>query len=87
MDAVDLVRSPLSSLRGGKAQTRKADRHATRTQQYYLHAPDRETPFEETLAAIDAEYRAGKFKRFGISNVRCFPPPLPPCPSPSFAPR
>lgn len=39
--------------------------------QYYLHAPDRETPFAETLKAIDAEYRAGKFKRFGISNVRC----------------
>ncbi|CDZ96222.1 AKR7 [Phaffia rhodozyma] len=35
---------------------------------YYLHAPDRETPFENTLAGIDEEYKAGKFARFGLSN-------------------
>ena len=34
----------------------------------YLHAPDRLTPFEETCRAMDAEYRKGKFARFGISN-------------------
>lgn len=34
----------------------------------YLHAPDRHTPFEETCRAMDAEYRKGKFARFGISN-------------------
>ncbi|OGM47160.1 hypothetical protein ABOM_003998 [Aspergillus bombycis] len=34
----------------------------------YLHAPDRATPFEETCRAIDAEYRARKFARFGLSN-------------------
>ncbi|KAF5863289.1 hypothetical protein ETB97_010411 [Aspergillus alliaceus] len=34
----------------------------------YLHTPDRATPFEETCRAIDAEYRAGKFARFGLSN-------------------
>ncbi|KAE8137815.1 NADP-dependent oxidoreductase domain-containing protein [Aspergillus pseudotamarii] len=34
----------------------------------YLHAPDRATPFEETCRAIDAEYRVGKFARFGLSN-------------------
>ncbi|KAE8383101.1 NADP-dependent oxidoreductase domain-containing protein [Aspergillus bertholletiae] len=34
----------------------------------YLHSPDRITPFEETCRAMDAEYRKGKFARFGISN-------------------
>lgn len=34
----------------------------------YLHHPDRATPFEETCEAIDKAYRAGKFKRFGLSN-------------------
>ncbi|CAD6898161.1 unnamed protein product [Tilletia controversa] len=37
---------------------------------YYLHAPDRETPFEETFEALNAEYEAGKFKRLGLSNYR-----------------
>ncbi|KAJ3043160.1 hypothetical protein HDV00_005776 [Rhizophlyctis rosea] len=35
---------------------------------YYLHSPDTETPFEETLAAINDLYKQGKFKRFGLSN-------------------
>ncbi|KAN0060226.1 hypothetical protein ACQY0O_007555 [Thecaphora frezii] len=35
---------------------------------FYLHAPDRETPFEETIRAIDEHYRAGRFKRWGLSN-------------------
>jgi len=34
----------------------------------YLHAPDRTTPFEETCRAMDAEFRDGRFARFGISN-------------------
>ncbi|KAK5133624.1 hypothetical protein LTR08_007572 [Meristemomyces frigidus] len=34
----------------------------------YLHLPDRSTPMEETLEAVDAAHRAGKFKRFGVSN-------------------
>jgi aflatoxin B1 aldehyde reductase len=34
----------------------------------YLHVPDTETPLDETLAAIDVAFRAGKFKRFGVSN-------------------
>ena len=37
---------------------------------YYLHAPDRETPFEETLEAVNEAYQAGKFERFGISNFK-----------------
>ncbi|KAH8601056.1 NADP-dependent oxidoreductase domain-containing protein [Bisporella sp. PMI_857] len=35
---------------------------------YYLHSPDPSTPLEETLAAIQEVYAAGKFKRFGVSN-------------------
>ncbi|KAE9375814.1 Aldo/keto reductase [Stipitochalara longipes BDJ] len=37
---------------------------------YYLHAPDPATPIEETLAAIQELYAAGKFKRFGLSNFK-----------------
>lgn len=37
---------------------------------YYLHAPDREVPLEETLAAINEHYKSGKFERFGISNYK-----------------
>lgn len=35
---------------------------------YYLHAPDRKNPFEDTLRTIDEAHKAGKFDRFGISN-------------------
>lgn len=35
---------------------------------YFLHSPDPETPLEETLAAIQELYAAGKFRRFGLSN-------------------
>lgn len=42
-----------------------------RTQQvdiFYLHAPDRNVPFEVTLKAVDELHREGKFKRLGLSN-------------------
>jgi aflatoxin B1 aldehyde reductase len=35
---------------------------------WYLHAPDRSTPYEVTLEEVNNQYKAGKFKRFGISN-------------------
>ncbi|GAA5963490.1 hypothetical protein JCM21900_006486 [Sporobolomyces salmonicolor] len=35
---------------------------------WYLHAPDRSVPYEETLAGVDELYKEGKFKRFGLSN-------------------
>ena len=35
---------------------------------FYLHAPDRQVPFAETLEAVNAAHKAGKFTRFGISN-------------------
>ena len=35
---------------------------------YYFHGPDRQTPLEESLRAINQLYREGKFARFGVSN-------------------
>jgi len=34
----------------------------------YLHAPDYQTPLEETLAAVNRCHVAGKFTEFGLSN-------------------
>lgn len=34
----------------------------------YLHAPDRATPFKDTVAAMDSAYHAGKFEKWGLSN-------------------
>ncbi|KZT56054.1 Aldo/keto reductase [Calocera cornea HHB12733] len=35
---------------------------------FYLHGPDRSTPYEETLKAVNDLHKEGKFNRFGISN-------------------
>ncbi|KAM0809569.1 putative NADP-dependent oxidoreductase domain-containing protein [Seiridium cardinale] len=35
---------------------------------FYLHAPDRSVPYEQTLEAADKLYREGKFKQLGLSN-------------------
>lgn len=35
---------------------------------FYLHAPDRKTPFEETLKAADELFKEGKFVQLGLSN-------------------
>ncbi|KAK9242398.1 NADP-dependent oxidoreductase domain-containing protein [Lipomyces tetrasporus] len=35
---------------------------------YFLHAPDYDTPLEETLSAIQELFEAGTFVRFGLSN-------------------
>jgi aryl-alcohol dehydrogenase-like predicted oxidoreductase len=35
---------------------------------YYLHKPDRETPFAETLEALAELHAAGRFERFAVSN-------------------
>lgn len=35
---------------------------------WYLHGPDRNTPFEDTLREVNNLYREGYFTRFGISN-------------------
>jgi len=35
---------------------------------FYLHGPDRSVPLEETLGAINEEYKKGHFEKFGLSN-------------------
>ncbi|EIW78932.1 Aldo keto reductase [Coniophora puteana RWD-64-598 SS2] len=35
---------------------------------FYLHLPDRGTPFEDTLFEINELYKEGKFEYFGLSN-------------------
>ena len=35
---------------------------------FYLHAPDRSVPFEDTLREVNALYQEGKFARLGLSN-------------------
>ncbi|KAI0334258.1 Aldo/keto reductase [Cubamyces sp. BRFM 1775] len=35
---------------------------------WYLHGPDRTTPYDVTMKAVNELYKEGKFKRFGISN-------------------
>ncbi|KAI9041757.1 aldo/keto reductase family protein [Aspergillus affinis] len=35
---------------------------------FYLHAPDRATPFQETLEACNELYEEGKFRQLGLSN-------------------
>ena len=35
---------------------------------WYLHGPCAKTPIEETLAAVQTLFEAGKFTRFGLSN-------------------
>lgn len=35
---------------------------------FYLHAPDRSVPYEDTMAEVDKFYHEGKFKRLGLSN-------------------
>jgi len=39
---------------------------------WYLHGPDRKTPFEDTLRTVNELYQEGKFKRFGISNFQAW---------------
>ena len=34
----------------------------------FLHVPDRQTPFHETIAAMDKAYKAEKFEQWGLCN-------------------
>ncbi|KAH9919020.1 NADP-dependent oxidoreductase domain-containing protein [Fomitopsis serialis] len=42
--------------------------NADQLELWYLHGPDRTTPYEVTLKAVNELYKEGKFRRFGISN-------------------
>ena len=37
-----------------------------------VDGPDRSTPFDVTLKAVDDLYSQGKFRRFGVSNYHCW---------------
>ncbi|PNS18515.1 hypothetical protein CAC42_5054 [Sphaceloma murrayae] len=37
---------------------------------FYIHAPDHSVPLEDTLAGVNEVFKAGKFKRFGLSNYK-----------------
>ena len=39
---------------------------------WYLHGPDRTTPYEVTMKTVNDLYKEGKFKRFGISNYMAY---------------
>ncbi|KAF9966567.1 Aflatoxin B1 aldehyde reductase member 2 [Mortierella alpina] len=54
-DALNLERSLRETLKA---------RRTTKVDILYLHAPDRSTPFEETVKAVDGLYRQGLFERY-----------------------
>ena len=37
---------------------------------FYIHAPDGDTPIEQTLEGINEVHNTGFFKRFGLSNYK-----------------
>ncbi|PTU23115.1 hypothetical protein P175DRAFT_0499669 [Aspergillus ochraceoroseus IBT 24754] len=39
---------------------------------FYLHAPDRSVPFDETLEAVNELHKEGKFVQLGLSNYTAF---------------
>ncbi|KAF1975540.1 Aldo/keto reductase [Bimuria novae-zelandiae CBS 107.79] len=57
-----------SSMRNGLNESLKALGGAEKVDLWYLHAPDRSIPLEDTLKAVDELYKEGKFNRWGISN-------------------
>ncbi|KAL2827341.1 Aldo/keto reductase [Aspergillus cavernicola] len=55
----DIRRGLTNSLKA--LQTEKID-------MFYLHGPDRKTPFEDTLREVNKLHQEGYFTRFGVSN-------------------
>ncbi|KAJ6568873.1 aflatoxin B1-aldehyde reductase [Mycena capillaripes] len=45
---------------------------STKIRVLYLHAPDRATPWAETLQVIDELHKEGKFEMFGLSNYTTY---------------
>ncbi|KAF2102305.1 Aldo/keto reductase [Rhizodiscina lignyota] len=65
-DGVTTNHSP-EHLRRGLEMSLKALK-TDKIDMWYLHAPDRNTPYEVTLREVNALHKEGKFDRFGISN-------------------
>lgn len=55
----DIRRGLMDSLKALKAE---------KIEMFYLHGPDRNTPFEDTLREVNKLHQEGYFNRFGISN-------------------
>lgn len=71
IDSKAMSREPGSHTKEKIASEVEASLKALKVDQiniYYLHQPDRQTPFEETCEAMDKAYREGKFRKFGLSN-------------------
>ncbi|KAI0790214.1 Aldo/keto reductase [Irpex lacteus] len=68
---VDLITHSPEDLRKYLDKSLKA-LNADSIDMWYLHAPDRTTPYEVTLKAVNDLYKEGKFKRFGISNYQAW---------------
>jgi len=45
---------------------------ADKIDMWYLHGPDRTTPYDVTMKAVNDLYKEGKFKRLGISNYQAW---------------
>ena len=45
---------------------------ADKVDMWYLHGPDRTTPYDVTMKAVNDLYKEGKFKRLGISNYQAW---------------
>lgn len=65
-DNIQTTHSP-EHLRQGLEVSLKA-LNTNKVDMWYLHAPDRSTPYEVTLREVNALHKEGKFDRFGISN-------------------
>ncbi|QKX54267.1 uncharacterized protein TRUGW13939_01352 [Talaromyces rugulosus] len=55
-------------IKAGEESLKKLD--TDQVDVYYIHAPDRKVPIQDTLEGINELYKAGKFRRFGLSNFR-----------------
>jgi aflatoxin B1 aldehyde reductase len=42
---------------------------AEKVDMWYLHGPDRKTPFEDTMRGVNELYKEGLFERWGVSNL------------------
>ncbi|KAK7180112.1 putative aldo/keto reductase [Paraphaeosphaeria sporulosa] len=58
------------SMRDGLSTSLKALGGAEKLDMWYLHAPDRSVPREETLRTVDELYQQRKFSCWGVSNYR-----------------
>lgn len=55
-------------IKSGEESLKKLD--TNQVDVYYIHAPDRKVPIQDTLEGINELYKAGKFRRFGLSNFK-----------------